>query len=180
MNGRCGLHQIPSTFGHLVDRRTSRRAVTHTAGRSALPAWARARRRAAAASALSTATERQAEDRPPASHAAAELGCGPSRGQLVRSSDALAAGQFRRVGRAAAVSRAAVRSRRIRRWLLGGERRLGAAPRGVGSDGHASASVHWVGHRTRASGPPPQTTWNRPELGETAASRGAVCFAIIV
>ena len=40
MNGRCGLHQIPSTFGHLVDRRTSRRAVTHTAGRSALPAWA--------------------------------------------------------------------------------------------------------------------------------------------
>ena len=61
---------------------------------------------------------------------------------------------FVRVGRAAAVSRAAV-SRRIRRWLLGGERRLGAAPRGVGSDGHASASVHWVGHRTRASGPPP-------------------------
>ena len=25
----------------------------------------------------------------------------------------------------------------------------------------------------------PQTTWNRPELGETAASRGAVCFAMI-
>ena len=64
MNGRCGLHQIPSTFGHLVDRRTSRRAVTHTAGRSALPAWARACRRAVAASALSTATRRQAEDRP--------------------------------------------------------------------------------------------------------------------
>ena len=34
MNGRCGLNQVPSTFGHLVDRRTSRRAVTHTAGRS--------------------------------------------------------------------------------------------------------------------------------------------------
>ena len=96
------------------------------------------------------------------------------------SSEALAATQFRRVGRAAAVSRAAV-SRRMRRWLLGGERRLGAAPRGVGSDGHASASVHWVGHCTRASGlRSPQTTWNRPELGETAASRGAVCFAIIV
>jgi hypothetical protein len=25
----------------------------------------------------------------------------------------------------------------------------------------------------------PQTTWNRPELGEMAASRGAVCFAMI-
>ena len=64
MNWRCGLHQVPSTFGHLVDRRTSRRAVTHTAGRSALPAWARACADAVAVSALSTATERQAEDCP--------------------------------------------------------------------------------------------------------------------
>jgi hypothetical protein len=65
---RSGLHQGPSKIGHPVARRTSRRAGTHTAGCSALPAWvrpaARARRRAAAASTLSAATKRRAEDRP--------------------------------------------------------------------------------------------------------------------
>ena len=87
MNGRCSLHQVPSTFGHLVDRRTSRRAVTHTAGRSALPAWAllrehiAVRRRRARYRLLRGVKPRTAR---PASHAAAELGCGPSRGQLVR------------------------------------------------------------------------------------------------
>ena len=177
----------PVYVRHPADRRTSRCAVTHTAGRSALPAWAllrehiAVRRRRARYRLLRSVKPRTAR---PASHAAAELGCGPSRGQLVRSSDALAAGQFRRVGRAAAVSRAAVSSRRIRRWLLGGERRLGAAPRGVGSDGHASASVPLGRTLHQGQGVPdpvrsPQTTWNRPELGETAASRGAVCFAMI-
>jgi hypothetical protein len=31
----------------------------------------------------------------------------------------------------------------------------------------------------QAPGGRPKTTWNRPELGEMAASRGAVCFAMI-
>jgi len=87
VNGRCGLHQVPSTFGHLVDRRTSRRAVTHTAGRSALPAWARlrvhvaVRQRRARYRLLRSVKLRTTRL---ASHAAVELGCGPSRGQLVR------------------------------------------------------------------------------------------------
>jgi len=82
---RSGLHQGPSKIGHSVARRTSRRAVTHTAGCSSLPAWVRlrvhvaVRRRRARYRLLRSAEPRTAR---PASHAAARLGCGPSRGQL--------------------------------------------------------------------------------------------------
>ena len=94
---RCGLHQDPSTLGHPVDHRTFRRAVTHTAVRSALPTWVRlrvhvaVRRRRARYRLLRSAEPRTAR---PASHAAAKLGCGPSRGQLRSfSRDAPAAAQ---------------------------------------------------------------------------------------
>ena len=103
---RSGLHQGPSKIVHPVARRTSRRAVTHTAGCSALPAWVRlrvhvtVRRRRARYRLLRSAKPKTAR---PASHAAAGLGRGPSLGQLRSfSCDAPTAAQLRRAGRVVA------------------------------------------------------------------------------